>query len=146
LERGLGGCNRLKIWYNAELKEKARELRKNATFTERLLWKYLRAGQLNGYRFLRQKPIDEFIVDFYCKRLKLVIEIDGVTHNDKQSYDKRRENRLKELGFIVLRFDGYYILENVTGALNLILKCIGEIEKKHTPNPLSKGESDHSPL
>ena len=136
----------MKIWYNAELKEKARELRKNATFTERLLWKYLRAGQLNGYRFLRQKPINEFIVDFYCKRLKLVIEIDGVTPNDKQSYDKRRENRLKELGFTVLRFDGYYILENVTGALNLILKCIEEIEKKHPPNPLSKGESDHFPL
>jgi very-short-patch-repair endonuclease len=71
------------------LKEYARELRKNATFTERLLWKYLRAGQLNGYRFLRQKPIDEYIVDFFCERLKLVIEIDGETHNDKErsSYD-----------------------------------------------------------
>jgi very-short-patch-repair endonuclease len=71
------------------LKEYARELRKNATFTEGLLWKYLRAGQLNGYRFLRQKPIDEYIVDFFCKRLKLVIEIDGETHNDKErsSYD-----------------------------------------------------------
>jgi very-short-patch-repair endonuclease len=52
----------LKIYYNPKLKEYARELRKNATFSERLLWKYLRAGQLNGYRFLRQKPIDEFII------------------------------------------------------------------------------------
>ena len=82
------------------MKDRSRELRKNATFTERLLWKYLRAGQLKGYRFLRQKLIDEFLVDFYCKRLQLVIEIDGVTHNDKQSYDKRRENRLKKLGFL----------------------------------------------
>lgn len=123
----------MKIYYNPKLKEYARELRKNATFTERLLWKYLRAGQLNGYRFLRQKPIDEFIVDFYCKRLKLVIEIDGVTHNDKQGYDTRRENRLKELGFTVIRFDGYTILENVTGALDLIMNYIEEIEKKTSP-------------
>ena len=123
----------MKIYYNPKLKEYARELRKNATFTERLLWKYLRAGQLNGYHFLRQKPIDEFIVDFYCKRLKLVIEIDGVTHNDKQGYDKRRENRLKELGFTVIRFDGYTILENVTGALDLIMNCIEEIENKTSP-------------
>ena len=123
----------MKIYYNPKLKEYARELRKNATFTERLLWKYLRAGQLNGYHFLRQKPIDEFIVDFYCKRLKLVIEIDGVTHNDKQGYDKRRENRLKELGFTVIRFDGYTILENVTGALDLIMNCLEEIENKTSP-------------
>ena len=122
------------------MKEHAKKLRKNATFTERLLWKYLPAGQLNGYRFLRQKPIDEFIVDFYCKRLRLVIEIDGVTHNEKQIYDKRRENRLKELGFTVLRLDGYYILENITGVLDLIMNCIEEIEKKHPPSPLSKGE------
>jgi very-short-patch-repair endonuclease len=123
----------LKLHYNPKLKERARELRNNATFTERLLWKHLRSGQLNGYRFLRQKPIDEFIVDFYCKRLQLVIEIDGVTHNDKQSYDERRENILKELGFTVLRLDGYYVLENITGALELIMQCIKEIEKKTSP-------------
>jgi very-short-patch-repair endonuclease len=123
----------LKIYYNPKLKEHAKELRKNSTFTERFLWKHLKAGQLNGYRFLRQKPLDEFIVDFYCKRLRLIIEIDGVTHDDKQNYDKRRENRLKELGFTVLRFDGYYILENITGALDLIMNCIEEIENKTSP-------------
>ena len=123
----------MKIHYNPKLKERSRELRKNATFTERLLWKYLRAGQLNGYRFLRHKPIDEFIVDFYCKRLKLIIEIDGITHNDKQIYDKQREKRLKELGFNVLRIDGYYLLHNITGALELIMGCIEDIEKKTSP-------------
>ena len=56
-----------------------------------------------------------------------------MTHNDKQNYDKRRENRLKELGFTVLRLDGYYILENITGALDLIMNCIEEIEKKTSP-------------
>ncbi len=63
----------------------------------------------------------------------MVIEIDGVTHNDKQSYDKRRENRLKELGFNVLRLDGYYVLKNVTGALESIKGCIIEIENKTSP-------------
>ena len=123
----------MKINYNPKLKDRSRELRKNATFTERLLWKYLRAGQLNGYRFLRQKPIDEFIVDFYCKKVQLVIEIDGVTHNSKQRYDKRRENRLRELGFNVLRFDGYYIINNITGVLESIMACIEEIENKTSP-------------
>ena len=133
MERGLGGCYNLKIHYNPKLKARARELRKNATFIERLLWKYLRAGQLNGYHFLRQKPIDEYIVDFYCKKVKLVIELDGVTHNDKQSYDKRRENRIKELGFNILRLDGYYVLYNINGALESIMGCIKELEKKTSP-------------
>ncbi len=135
----------MKIYYNPKLKDRSRELRKNATFTERLLWKYLRAGQLNGYRFLRQKPIDEFIVDFYCKKVQLVIEIDGVTHNGKQSYDKRRENRLRELGFYVLRLDGYYVLKNITGALELIMGFIEEIEKNTPLNPPLIGGQDPIP-
>jgi len=135
----------LKINYNPKLKDRSRELRKNATFTERLLRKFLRSGQLNGYRFLRQKPIDEFIVDFYCKKVQLVIEIDGVTHNGKQSYDKRRENRLRELGFDVLRLDGYYVLKNITGALELIMGFIEEIEKNTPLNPPLIGGQDPIP-
>jgi len=123
----------LETFYNPKLKDRARELRKNATFSERLLWKYLRAGQLNGYRFLRQKPIDEFIVDFYCKKVQLVIEIDGVTHNGKQCYDQRRESRLRELGFNVLRLDGYYVINNIMGALDLIMARIEDVENKTSP-------------
>ena len=123
----------MKINYNPKLKDRARELRKNATFTERLLWKHIRAGQLKGFRFLRQKPIDEFIVDFYCKKVQLVIEIDGVTHHGRESYDKRRETRLRELGYNVLRLDGYYILDNITGALEVIVGRIDEIENKTSP-------------
>ena len=135
----------MKIYYNPILKDRSRELRKNATFTERLLWKYLRSGRLHGYRFLRQKPIDEFIVDFYCKKVHLVIEIDGVTHNGKQDYDQRRENRLKELGLTVLRLDGYYVLKNITDALELILGCIEDIEKNTPLNPPLIGEQDSIP-
>jgi very-short-patch-repair endonuclease len=123
----------LKIHYNPKLKQYSRELRKNSTFSERVLWKYLRCGQLQGYRFLRQKPIDEFIVDFFCKRLKLIIEIDGITHLDKEKYDKSREDKLKKLGFHVFRIDGNYVLQNIMGTLELILQYIDKIEKGTSP-------------
>ena len=123
----------MKIHYNPILRDRAKELRKNSTFTERLLWKYLRSGQLLGYKFQRQKPIDEYIVDFYCSKLNLIIEINGITHIDKQQYDRKRENRLCELGFEIVQFDGYYLLESVTGALAIISNKIVEIEDKTTP-------------
>ena len=87
----------MKIYYNPDLKEKAKTLRQNATFSERVLWKRLRKRQLLGYQFMRQKPIDNYIVDFYCSKLGLVIEIDGISHNDKQQYDDKREKILKKL-------------------------------------------------
>ena len=123
----------MKIYYNPKLKERARELRRNSTYTERILWKHLRGGQLFGCKFQRQKPIDDYIVDFYCSKLQLVIEIDGISHNGKQNYDKKRENRLKSIGLNVIRIDGYYILKNVTGALEIIAKKISELEGKTTP-------------
>jgi len=88
----------LKIFYNPVLKERAKELRNNATYAERLLWKNLKGCQLFGYQFMRQKPIDNYIVDLFCPKLNLVIEIDGITHDGKAKYDKQRENKLKELG------------------------------------------------
>ena len=68
-----------------------------------------------------------------------------MTHNGKQSYDKRRENRLKELGLNVLRFNGYDVLNNITEALELVLTRIDEIENKTSPYPPSKGELDFAP-
>jgi very-short-patch-repair endonuclease len=123
----------LKIHYNPILKQRARELRRNTTLSEKILWKYLRSRQLYGYQFQRQKPIDQYIVDFYCSKLKLVIEVDGITHNEKQKYDTNREKQLHELGLTVLRFNGYYILENATGVLEIISKKILELEKITTP-------------
>ena len=123
----------MKIYYNPKLKERARELRRNSTYTERLLWKHLRGVQLLRSKFQRQKPIDDYIVDFYCSRLQLVIEIDGISHNGKQNYDKKRENRLKVIGLNVIRIDGYYVLKNVTGALEIIANKINELEGKTTP-------------
>ena len=89
---------------NPALKEKARELRNNSTKTEILLWKFLKEKQLHGYDFHRQKPIDEFIVDFFCPELMLAIEIDGVSHIGKEAYDSERQVKLEKLGLRFLRF------------------------------------------
>jgi len=103
-------------------------LRKNATFAERLLWKYLRGRQLHGYQFMRQKPVDTYIVDFYCSKLHLVIEIDGLTHNGKQSYDKARDLRLNEIGLNVIHFDGHYVVNNIIHTLEMISEKIKRLE------------------
>ena len=104
------------IPYNPKLKELARKLRNGSTFTEILLCDYLRKKQMRGFDFDRQKPIDNYIVDFYCKDLKLAIEIDGESHYGKEYKDEKRDKRLKEFGIIVLRFDDLdvrYKLEQV---------------------------------
>ena len=72
----------MKIHYNPKLKPLARKLRKEGTFAEVLLWDQLKGRKMKGYTFTRQKPIENYIVDFFCNRLRLVIEIDGVTHEN----------------------------------------------------------------
>ena len=70
-----------------------------------------------------------------------------MTHNDKQNYDKRRENRLKKLGFSVIRLNGYYVIENIAGALDLIKGFIEEIGKRPPPqSPLNSGAGSDFPL
>ena len=92
------------IKYNPELKEKARNLRNNSTFSEILLWNRLKLKQLKDYQFLRQKPLDKYIVDFFCYRLMLAIEIDGDSHIDNERIDKMRQEELESLGIRFLRF------------------------------------------
>ena len=105
------------IPYNQKLKEYARKLRKNSTFTEILLWNYLKKKQLIGFDFDRQRPIDEFIVDFYCKDLMLAIEVDGESHYGNEEKDKKRDKRLRELGVTVLRFDDFEVRYNTEKVL-----------------------------
>ena len=88
-------------YYNKNLKEFARELRsESVSKAEKRIWKaFLSRKQFKGLRFLRQRPIDYFIVDFFCPELKLIIEIDGNSHFQKPEYDSYRQERLKSLGF-----------------------------------------------
>jgi very-short-patch-repair endonuclease len=90
------------IYYNPELKEKARHLRNESTFSEILLWLKIK-GKTFGYEFHRQVPLDEYIVDFYCHELSLAIEIDGSSHDNKYDYDLKRQRRLESLGVRFIR-------------------------------------------
>ena len=116
--------------YNPKLIRIAKQLRNNATKAEVKLWQYLKGKQRFGYDFHRQKPIDEFIVDFYCNNLMLAIEIDGITHADKIEKDKLRQSKLESLGVHFLRFCDDEVMNNIEG----VIMEIDEWIKKHTPS------------
>lgn len=126
------------IPYNKKLVKIAKELRQNLTFAEARLWKNLNRKQLLGYDFDRQKPIGNYIVDFYCYELKLVIELDGASHGEN-SYenDLKRENDLISLGLKVLRFEEKEIFRNINGVLQTI---VNYIENQPTPTPPKRGD------
>lgn len=105
------------IPYRKDLKAKARELRKNSTLSEVLLWQEIRKKQL-GFQFHRQVPILEYIVDFYCHEKQLAIEINGMSHEWKVAYDQKRVNRLESSGVKVLIFDDLDIKNNLKWVLN----------------------------
>ena len=116
------------IPYNPKLKELSRHLRNNSTLAEVLLWNQIKKKQIRGYQFLRQKPIDNYIVDFFCYKLMLVIEIDGETHNYKVEKDRIRQNRLESLGINLLRFLDVDVKRNMNGVLLTINHWIDNFE------------------
>jgi len=122
----------MKIHYNPELKLLARQLRRQSTLSEILLWKHLKNKQMRGYDFHRQKPIDEYIVDFFCPKLNLVIEIDGETHSGKAEQDRVREDKLAALGFYLVRFLDNEVRQNIEGVLHAIEKWIEDYENGKT--------------
>jgi very-short-patch-repair endonuclease len=129
--------------YNPHLKTRARQLRQQMTRTEIILWKHLQRKQLYGYDFDRQRPIDAYIVDFFCKELMLAIEIDGVTHDNApaQERDRSRQQRLATLGVRVLRFRDEEVLQNLEGVLEAIRQWVEEETHPGLRPPLRGGES-----
>ena len=106
--------------YNKNLVSRAKELRKNLTLAEKKIWyKYLINYQ---HRVYRQRPIDNFVVDFYCLKLKLVIEIDGDSHyrENAQEYDSQRTEILQGYGLKVIRFTNEEVLHNLEGVIAVI--------------------------
>ncbi len=103
------------------------------------MWNYLKNKQLKGYDFHRQKPIDEFIVDFFCSELMLAIEVDGESHYGNEVYDLQRQNRLEQLGVSFLRFDDMEVRHNLDVVLKRIEEWICKYEQTH-PLPLSRGD------
>ncbi len=116
------------IPYNPKLKALARQLRQTMTLAEVLLWNQLKQGQMLGYDFDRQRPIDEFIVDFYCKDLKLAIEVDRASHTWETApeYDARRQRRLEGLGVRFLRFTDEEVKKRMPWVLDEIDHWIRE--------------------
>ena len=109
--------------YNPKLKERAKYLRNNSTLSEVLLWLQIKNKKL-GFDFHRQKPIDNYIVDFFCPKLMLVIEIDGESHNNKVEYDKIRQKKLESLGVRFIRFRDEDVKNNLQGCLDFLKEWI----------------------
>ena len=101
-------------------RKRARELRRELTPIETILWQRLRSRRLAGLKFRRQHPIGRFITDFYCAERKLVIEIDGDTHAEQGRYDASRTAWLEEHGIKVIRFNNRDVLDNLPGVLEMI--------------------------
>ncbi len=112
--------------YNPKLKANARQLRQNLTDSELFLWRRLRGKQLAGVQFYRQKPIGDYIVDFYAPKAKLVIEIDGSQHLEAPhvAKDRERDEYLGRLGLTVLRINGRQVLKETEAVVELIYQTI----------------------
>ena len=109
-----------------QLKTYRRQLRNNMTAAEVALWIMLRKRQLNGERFLRQHSIGHFIVDFYCPKYKLAVELDGDGHFDEAQaqYDIRRTEYLNSLGVTVIRFENCEVFDFSQRVLDEIAKYL----------------------
>ena len=138
------------INYNRNLKPVAKKLRREMTKSEVCLWKYaLRAKQMKGYTFNRQRPVGNYIADFVCKELMIVIELDGRSHlfEEVQEKDNVKEDFLTNLGYKVLRFSDEEILNDMKNIIKEIEYWIEEIENNNLnisedlPLPPPKGDN-----
>ena len=115
--------------YNKNLKEKARSLRNNSTLAEVILWNtVLKRKQLKGHQFLRQRPIKNYIVDFFCKELKLIIEVDGEIHRFQKNKDNKRTEDLIGLGYRIVRFKNREIQDNLYNVHKTLELLIEDLE------------------
>jgi very-short-patch-repair endonuclease len=128
--------------YNPKLKDHARFLRRNATLAEVLLWKQLKGRKICDCDFDRQRPIGEYIVDFYCKDLSLAIEVDGQSHNNKLEADLVRQQWLEKTGVRFLRFWDHDVKCDMESVLAKIKGWIQEHEDKPTPDPSREGSEN----
>jgi very-short-patch-repair endonuclease len=120
-----------------ELVKKARDLRNHSTKAEIILWSRLRLRQIDGFKFRRQQPVFDYIADFYCPELKLIIELDGVVHNFKETliHDAKRDNILRINGYHIIRIPNSEIETDLNSSINKIRSFITEI--------MSPSQGDH---
>ena len=112
--------------YNKQLKNLARANRKAGNLSEVLLWQELQHCKL-GVRFSRQRPIGNYIADFYCREKKLVIEIDGWSHDNKYEHDKARDEYMKKIGIFVLRIEDKDVKHDINNVVNWIKQVVDDL-------------------
>ena len=117
-------------YYNKVLKPFANENRKRMTKAETCLWKHALRAKQTGYTFNRQRPVLNYIADFMCKPLKLIIEVDGITHylDSVKQNDKIRQQNLEQAGFTVIRFTDNEVLTDIGTVIDKILETIKKLE------------------
>jgi len=135
------------VQYRSHLKGLSRSLRQEVTDVERLLWSRVRRKQLAGYQFYRQKPIGPYIVDFYCSRKQLVIELDGGQHysEEGEADDRERDAYLRAHGFRVLRFSNREVLDELDRVIEVIYRFLAT-ENPPLPSFAKGGSDEQSPL
>ena len=122
-----------RIYTRKNEQEKRRYLRNNMPKSEVMLWVKLKNKQMHGERFLRQYSVDQYVIDFYCPRLKIAIEVDGDSHfiGDAQEYDKERQSYIEALGIQFLRFTNADICENLDGVRQTIWERIEQTKERY---------------
>ncbi len=121
-----------------ELRRRARDMRNNPTEPEKRLWRALSNGQLEGYKFRRQQMIGHHIADFVCPAARLIVEVDGDTHDDPAA-DLAREQALAELGYRTFRVSNADVMHNIEGVVTALSLALREPAGPH-PNPSPEGE------
>lgn len=124
------------------IRSRARALRNNPTEVEKLLWRQLRMWQLDGYKFRRQQPIGNYIVNFVCFEKRLIVEVAGGQHAEQTRYDAERDDWLRAQGFVVLRFWNNEVVDNIEGVTEKIYQSL-----QSTPflNPSPQGGRKKDP-
>jgi very-short-patch-repair endonuclease len=111
---------------------RARVLRRHSTPAEQLLWSVLRDRRLGGFKFRRQRPIGAYVVDFVCLERRLIVEVDGLSHDLTAEHDERRDATLRAAGYRVLRFGNDEVRAHREGVRQAILDAL---EAKEEPSP-----------
>jgi len=130
---------------------RAKQLRQKMTRAENLPWRYLKAHHIDGLAFRRQTPIRQFIVDFVCHSVKLIVEVDGESHDSvsRQQTDRRRDEWFASQGYVVLRFTDEQVLTNLGGVIEVIRETESTRSNEQPPSLPSptrgEGAVEHSP-
>ncbi|MFA5130228.1 MAG: endonuclease domain-containing protein [Patescibacteria group bacterium] len=115
--------------YVGNLKDRARQLRKNMTRAETMFWNVVRRKQFHGFKFVKQKPLLSYIVDFYCAQLRLVIEIDGSVHHESKEYDNDRTSDLQSFGIRIILYTNDQVEYDLSSVLNHLTDTIQKLPR-----------------